>query len=173
MKIAISGAHRVGKTTLVKQLQETLPEYICKIESYYELEEEGIVFSEEPVLEDYMILLEHSIKQIIESEDNVIFDRCPVDILAYIQATDKRGNVNIQSLYDRVQDAMYEIDMLVFVPIEKPDLIGCPESELPRLRSKVNEILNESIREFNSNVIKVAGTPNARRDQVIKMILRI
>ncbi|MCY7362079.1 MAG: ATP-binding protein [Ignavibacteria bacterium] len=173
MKIAITGAHRVGKTTLVEQLQEAIPEYVCKIESYYELEEEGIVFSEEPVFEDYIILLEHSIKQITESEDKVIFDRCPVDIMAYIQALDESGNFNLQSLYSRVQDAMNEIDLLVFVPIEKPDLIGCPDSELPVLRRKVNDILNESVWDFNSNAIKVAGAPSARRDQVIKQMSEI
>lgn len=173
MKIAVSGAHRVGKTTLVEKLQEALPEYVSRTEAYYELEETGFVFSEVPVTEDYIMLLEHSIEQISSNEDNVIYDRCPVDMLAYIQAATEFENFNIQSLYQRVQDAMIEIDLLVFVPVEQPDLIGCPESELPELRFKVNEILSEWIWDFNSNAIEVAGSAEARRDQVIKQMTKI
>ena len=172
MKIAVTGAHRVGKTTLIDKLQESLPEYVSKAEAYYELEETGFVFSDKPVTEEYIMLLEHSIKQITTNEENVIFDRCPVDMIAYIQATSEFENFNIQSLYERVQEAMIEIDLLVFVPVEKPDLIGCPESDLPELRRKVNGILNEWIWDFNFNfnidTIEVTGTLPARRDQVIR-----
>ncbi|MBK8553257.1 MAG: AAA family ATPase [Ignavibacteria bacterium] len=168
MKIAVTGAHRVGKTTLVDKLQESLPEYVSKAEAYYELEETGFVFSDKPVTEEYLMLLDHSVKQITTSENNVIFDRCPIDILAYIQAVNEFKNYNIQSLYDRVQDAMIEIDLLVFVPVEKPDLAGCAESDLPELRRKVNGILKDWIWDFNLNAIEVAGSPVARRDQVIK-----
>ncbi|HMS34174.1 MAG TPA: AAA family ATPase [Ignavibacteria bacterium] len=167
MKIAVTGAHRVGKTTLIEKLQKSLPEYVCKAEAYYELEETGFVFSEMPVYEDYIILLEHSIEQITTKENNILFDRCPVDYLAYIQASIDSENINIQSLYQRVKDVMKEIDLLVFVPVEEPDLIGCPESDLPELRIKVNEILNEWVQDFNSNVLKVTGSMSARRDQVI------
>ena len=168
MKIAVSGAHRVGKTTLVDNLQESFPEYECKAEAYFELEETGFEFSEIPVYEDYIILLEHSIEQIETNENNIIFDRCPLDYLAYIQASNDSENLNIQSLYQRVKDVMNEIDLLVFVPVEKPDLIVCPDSELPELRRKVNEILNDWVWDFNSNVMEVTGSPSARREQVIK-----
>lgn len=170
MKIAVSGAHKVGKTTLIENLKESFPEYECKAEAYYELEETGFVFSDIPVYEDYIILLEHSIEQIDVNETNIIFDRCPADYLAYIQASNDSENLNIQSLYQRVRETMNEIDLLVFVPVEKPDLIGCPESELPELRHKVNEILNDWVRDFNSNVLEVTGSPSSRRDQVIKYL---
>lgn len=170
MKIAVSGAHRVGKTTLVENLAEALPDYECTIEAYYELEELGISFSEEPVFEDYLVMLEHSINQISESGENVIFDRCPLDMLAYIQAVNRFKNFDIKILYQRVKDSMSEIDLLVFVPIEKPDLIDYSETDLPGLRDKVNEILNEWVSDFNSNTIEVSGSPSARTEQVIKQI---
>ncbi len=84
MKIAVSGAHRVGKTTLVENLHEALPDYECKAEAYYELQETGFDFPEIPEVEDYVMMLEHSIKQITESDGNIVFDKCPVDMLAYI-----------------------------------------------------------------------------------------
>ena len=39
MKIAITGAHRVGKTTLAKKLHESFPGCDCYTEPYFELED--------------------------------------------------------------------------------------------------------------------------------------
>lgn len=168
MKIAIAGAHRVGKTTLAEKLSEYYSDYELRPEPYYELEELGHVFSETPNVDDFTEQLEYSIKQISTSEDNVIFDRCPVDLLAYIQATSE--SEDMESFYDRVQNVMKEIDLLVFVPIENPDLIFCPESELSELRHQVNEILNEWIWDFDVETIEVTGTLSTRMNQVIKKV---
>jgi predicted ATPase len=41
MRIAFSGSHRVGKSTLVDRIAEALPTYTAVEEPYYLLEEEG------------------------------------------------------------------------------------------------------------------------------------
>jgi len=170
MKIAVTGAHRTGKSSLVEILNESLPDYISKKEAYYELEETGHVFSEEPAFEDYILQLEYSVGQITTPVDNIIFDRCPIDMLAYIQANNEIENFDIQSLYQRVQRVMTEIDLLIFIPIEDPDIIMCPESELPELRQQVNEILNDWVWDFNIDVIEVSGSTPERKNQVIEYI---
>jgi GTPase SAR1 family protein len=168
MKIAIIGAHRVGKTSLAEKIQESFPDYNYIREPYYDLEEAGHVFSEASNVEDYIEQLEYSFSQISKYGKNVIFDRAPIDILAYIQAMTDSGIS--QSLYNRVQSAMEEIDLIVFVPIENPDLISCRKFELPELRFQVNEILNEWIWDFDLKTIEVKGTLLARRDQILKKI---
>ena len=170
MKIAVTGAHRTGKTALVEILHEALPEYICKPEAYCELEETGYVFSEIPMLEDYLLQLEHSISQVTDPGDNVIFDRCPIDMLAYIQAVSEYDNFDIRSMYQRVQQVMTEIDLLIFVAIENPDRIACQESDLPELRERVNEILSEWIWDFNTDVVEVSGSLKVRINQVMEHI---
>lgn len=173
MRIAITGAHKVGKTSLINELREALPDYEFKAEAYYELEEKGFSFSDVPTGAEYMALLKHSIEQINSSEDNVVFDRCPVDILAYIQAEDELDSSDIQLWYNKIKNIMSEIDLLVFVPVEKPDLIGCTESDLPMLRDIVNEILNDWVWDFNLNTIEVTGSLSERKDQVLKQISKI
>jgi GTPase SAR1 family protein len=168
MKIAIIGAHRVGKTTLAEKLQENLADYDLRMEPYYELEELGYEFSERPNIDDFLKQLEYSIKQISTRDSNVIFDRCPIDFLAYIQAIDETKN--IQSIYTRIESIMKEINLLVFIPIENPDLIQCQESDLPELRYKVNELLSDWIGDFGIEIIKVKGTLLNRRDQVLNKI---
>ena len=170
MKIVITGAHRVGKTTLAENLQESLGDYELLKEPYYELEELGYAFSEIPDIDDFITQLEHSVKQITIKDENVIFDRCPIDFLAYIQAID--GSRSIQSIFNKVDSIMSEVDLLVFVPIEKPDLIICGESDLPELRYQVDEILRDWIWDFGIETIEVRGNLLSRVDQVLSRISR-
>ncbi len=171
MKIAVIGAHRVGKTTLAELVHESLPGYAYLPEPYVEMEETGHLFSETPNVEDFFEQLEYSIDQVSESGDNVIFDRCPLDILAYVRAMN--DSMDIGSLYRTVQGVMEGIDLLVFVPIENPDRISCAESDRPELRSRVNEILEDWIGDFGMETLEVQGTLPARRDQVINKITKV
>lgn len=82
MRVAFTGAHRVGKTTLAEEITDNLSNYDFKNEPYLELEETGYLFSEIPTLDDYIEQFNYSVKQIENSENDVIFDRCPLDILA-------------------------------------------------------------------------------------------
>ncbi|MFD2600874.1 ATP/GTP-binding protein [Flavobacterium suzhouense] len=168
MKIAITGAHRVGKTTLAEKLLEHFPEYELRPEPYYELEELGYEFSETPNIDDFAEQLNYSIKQITASSDNVIFDRCPIDIMAYLEALD--GIQYINSMYDKAESAMEDIDLIIFVPIEEPDIITYQKSDYPELRDTVNEILKESVYDFGIEVIEVKGSLPERISQVLAKI---
>lgn len=171
MKIAITGTHRVGKTTLAEKLHEYFPDYDYYTEPYFELEETGYIFPEIPTADDYLAQLEYSIKQIVQSDNNVIFDRCPIDLLAYIQATDT--SQNLSSLFSKVQNMIDEIDLIVFVPIEVPDLISCSESDLPELRYQVNDILYDLISDFDIETIEVKGSLSDRMKQIQNKIQQI
>lgn len=168
MKIAIAGAHRVGKTTLAEELQEQLPAYELYTEPYYALEESGYLFSDTPDVEDFIKQFQYSIKQIAKAGKDAIFDRCPVDLLAYIHAVDPSRN--IESLFEMAHKAMAEIDLLVFVPIENPDLISLQQSDLPELREDVHDILIDWIEDFGTSTITVNGTLSNRRNLVLKEI---
>ncbi|RDI07016.1 ATP-binding protein [Flavobacterium sp. AG291] len=164
MKIAITGAHGVGKTTLAEKLLEHLPVYDLRPEPYYELQELGYEFSETPNTDDFAEQLNYSIKQITASSDNVIFDRCPVDIMAYLEALN--GIHYINTMYDKAESAMEDIDLIIFVPIEEPDIITYQKSDYPELRDAVNEILKESVYDFGIEVIEVKGSLDQRVRQV-------
>lgn len=168
MRIAITGTHRVGKTTLAEALQVSLPDYEYTVEPYYELEELGYGFSEKPTVDDFIEQLEYSVKQVETSGEDVIFDRCPVDFLAYITALD--GSINTTRYDDRIESIMTSIDLLIFVPIEEPDLIVCHEADMPGLRYRVNEILIERVRDFGVEVLEVKGTLQQRLTQVLNKV---
>ena len=105
MRIAFTGSHRVGKTTLAEEIAKSLPNYEFKTEPYLQLEEEGYEFSEIPTIDDYIEQFNFSIEQISDSKKDVIFDRCPVDLLAYIYAKSKTKNIA----------ALYKIGLVILV----------------------------------------------------------
>ncbi|AWK06838.1 hypothetical protein HYN56_22455 [Flavobacterium crocinum] len=164
MRIAILGAHLVGKTTLAEKLQESFSNYELYPEPYFEMQEMGFAFSETPTADDYMSQLDYSLKQILRSDKNAIFDRCPLDLLAYALAVD--DSVNFQSVFNKIQDAINKIDVFVFVPIEDRDRISCSDSNLPELRYYVNDIIIELINDFDLKVIEVKGDLSQRLNKI-------
>ena len=64
MRIAISGTHFIGKSTLIEDFIKAHPNYRCEIESYYKLQEEKVMeLSLEPTLESLLEQLDYSINQ--------------------------------------------------------------------------------------------------------------
>src|SRR5215210_662797 len=123
MRIAVSGAHRTGKTTLIEELSRALPTYTAVDEPYYLLAEEGHEFAEMPCLEDFELQLERSIECIVDSDRDQLFDRCPADILAYLMTHRDSDRFDIERCLPRVRGAMQRLDLIVFVPIEDPDRV--------------------------------------------------
>ncbi|QEC43678.1 AAA family ATPase [Pseudobacter ginsenosidimutans] len=168
MRIAVVGAHRVGKSTLAEEVLANLPGYTLEMEPYYQLESSGYEFSEIPTAEDFIEQFNYSARLVSKSEGNVIFDRCIIDILAYLHVIDPE--LNIQLLFETAQTVMAEIDLLVFVPIEEPDLIPDHQTDLPKLRRLVNDLLHDWIWDLGIEAIEVSGTLLNRRDQVLAKI---
>lgn len=168
MRIAICGAHKVGKTTLAEELLEHLSGYTLEAEPYYQLELLGYEFSENPTAEDFIEQFNYSAKLGSKNENNVIFDRCVIDILAYLHVLDPGRN--IQLLFETAQTIIAGIDLIVFVPIEEPDLIPRHQTDLPKLRSQINDLLYDWIEDFGIAVIEVNGTLSNRIDQVLTKI---
>lgn len=168
MRIAIFGAHQVGKTTLAEELLENLPGYTLETEPYYQMESSDFEFSEEPNAEDFVEQFNYSVQLISQSGNDILFDRCFIDILAYLHILDPHRN--IKPLFEKAQSMISEIDLFVFVPIEEPDLIHEHEIDFPKLRNQVNDVLHDWIDDFGIEAVKVSGTLSKRRDQVLAKI---
>ncbi|HPJ40265.1 MAG TPA: AAA family ATPase [Spirochaetota bacterium] len=174
MKIAISGAHYTGKTTLGSQLSTLLTGYSFLEEPYYQLLEDGYEFCAIPGVEDYEVQLELSIQQITDSDEKTIFDRCPLDFLAYIKTHKNSNFFNIEDWKEKIDGALNQLDVVVYVPVESPDLIPCPLSEYPKLRDevdiKVQDLIYDFESQFSFTAIEVRGKINNRLNQVLELV---
>jgi predicted ATPase len=174
MRIAISGTHFSGKSTLVEALYEALPHYITVEEPYLALQEEGYEFAELPTIEDFELQLERSIENLDESSPDIIFDRCPADILGYLLLHADAEAFDLQEWLPRVQTAIRKLDLVAFLPIEEPDRIVLPFSQDAAYRQSVDEKLKEVILQnlfdFETDVLEVTGSPQRRVEQVLSHI---
>jgi hypothetical protein len=63
-----------------------------------------------------------------------------------------------------------EIDLFVFVPIEKNDFISCDSGDFPKLRRQVDDLLQDWIYDLDMQVIEVKGTILDRSNQILAKI---
>lgn len=141
MRIGISGTHGTGKTTLAEAVCARLPGHVVAEEPYYLLEEEGHEFQFPPSLDDYRALTACSMRNLRSAPAGIVFDRTPLDYLAYMAATgtDPAEQVDDVSL----RQAFAGLDLLVITVITPETERVLPPAELPGLRSRMNEALLE------------------------------
>jgi predicted ATPase len=171
MRIAVSGTHFSGKSTLVEELSRLLPNYLTVEEPYHLLVDEGHELSDPPSIEDFELQLKRSIEILEEDEPDVLFDRCPADLLAYLLTHEESDAFDLERWLPRVQAAVETLDLIVFLPVERRDRIPLPTSEDAEFRmlvdEKLREILLESSFGFDVDVLEVTGPLDERVRQVM------
>lgn len=178
MRIAVTGTHRVGKSTLLAELEERLPAYRVVDEPYHLLEEEGYAFASPPCLEDFLEQLRRSLELLEDAEDarDVLFDRCPLDFLGYLLTHEESDSFDLEEWLGRVRSTVQSLDLVVFVPIEERDRIPLPAHEAPELRAEVDEklawMLLDDPFELGVEVLPVHGSTTARVTQVLERLGR-
>jgi hypothetical protein len=174
MRIAFSGTHRVGKSTLLEEVARHLTGYETVEEPYNQLEEDGYEHAEEPTLQDFQAQLERSIASLEEGARNMLFDRCPADVLAYLLTHEDAESFEPEAWMDGAREAMESLDLVVFVPIERPDRIAVPSHEDLRLRrrvhAKLENLLLDDAYDFGVEVLVVEGDLDARCKQVLARV---
>ncbi|MFI8221441.1 AAA family ATPase [Streptomyces sp. NPDC085932] len=139
MRIGVSGAHGTGKTTLIEGLCAHLPDHVPVDEPYLLLEEEGYEFSYPPSPEDYRAQLKRSVLLLHSPADDIIFDRTPVDFLAYLAV--QGHDIAEEAAPYALESVMTGLDILVVAPITAETEKSLPKAEMPRLRESVNDEL--------------------------------
>lgn len=172
MRIAISGAHRTGKSTLVEDLCRSLPGHSAVEEPYRALEEEGHRFAESPSIEDFELQLERSIRSLTEGTPNQIYDRCPADFLAYLATHSDRHAFDLEAWVPQAKTAMESLDLVVLVPIEQPDRIQLSAGDRPKWRRRVADelrtILLDDTLGLGVDCLEVRGDARERLHQVLQ-----
>lgn len=176
MRIAVTGTHRVGKSTLIEALEERLAEYRVVDEPYHLLEEEGYEFASPPCLEDFLEQLRRSVELLEDKEGarNVLFDRCPLDFLGYLLTHEESASFDLEEWLPRIRSTIQTLELIVFVPIEERDRIQLPAHEDPELRAEVDEKLSWMLLddpfELGVEVLRVHGSRTARVTQVLERL---
>ena len=164
MRIAVSGTHGVGKTTLIEEFLRTHPAFTHEPEPYTVMVEDlGEEFSDDPNVEDFRRQLEFNIDRLRQHApgENVIYERCPIDFLAYVDALDAGS---VEALLESVSTAMQNLDLILYLPLDKDQIL---ESEYPKLQKAVDRRLNSMLLDdelgiISTHVVEARGSTAQR-----------
>jgi len=176
MRIAVTGTHGSGKTTLIEDFCTANPHYEHVAEPYWLLAQQGVVFADGPTVADLEEQLKQSCSLILEtSETDVVFDRCPLDFLAYLDVVS--GGEGFEwspdgKLLVRIEKALASLDRVVFVPLRRPDDITV-SIEFPKLRLRVDARLKTMLREDDLGLLvdgpQVVEVTGDRQERVTRL----
>jgi predicted ATPase len=150
MRVAISGTHCCGKSTLIDEFLSAHPDFVHEPEPYTVLQEEyGEVFSAEPSADEFYRQLEFNLERLRlnhPEDDRIIYERSPADFLAYILALSDLGREQDSSrILERslalVTEGIRLLDLIAFIPADDEDGMATFDSEDPELRAAVNRQL--------------------------------
>ena len=173
MRIAISGSHSLGKSTLVWDWVKRHPEYTREEEPFRALDSEmyDIRFRQESnrLHNDIQMYYNASRVNLYPSiNDCVIFDRAPVDYIAYSQYTADKKTTDIDDAFvsamvPRVRETLQRLDLVVFIPmtdrwpVEMED-DGIRPVDLP-YRAEVDAIFKQIYRDERFSVMPEINRP--------------
>ncbi len=174
MRIAITGSHSLGKSTVVNDWIAAHPEYRREEEPYRALSLHGpyeIEFRDASTRLHNGIQMYYSISRVHRYSTNsadVIFDRAPVDAIAYslYTATKRTTDIDlafVETLVPAVRESLDHLDILAFVPKmeEWPVEIEAdgirPEDHA--YRDEVDTIFKQIYREGRFQVMPAANAP--------------
>jgi predicted ATPase len=177
MRIAVSGTHRAGKSTLVEQLANHLPRHVVVEEPYHLMVEDGYEFGHPPSLEDFEAQLERSLQELGEKRANVLFDRCPLDLLAYANVHADAEGFELDEWLPRVRAALETLDLIVLVSLEPERIPFDPaEDDDEELRNAVDEELRDIVLDdclgldLRMEIVEVEGSVADRASAVLRRI---
>lgn len=176
MRIAISGSHCSGKSTLIEDFLAVHPDYLHEPEPYEWLEDfYGEAVAAEPTAADFHRQLEISVERLQQYSRgaNVILERSSIDFVAYLLALTDLGRSArdcelTASATDLAATGMAHVDLLVVLPLNGRDGIVAPESEDLELRDSMNERLLELVANDEhsllggTRVLEISGTRRQR-----------
>jgi hypothetical protein len=175
MRVAVSGTHCSGKSTLIDAFLSAHSEYVYEPEPYEALNDlYGEGFGAEPSAEDFFRQLEYQIERLHQyrSGDRVIFERSPADFVAYLLALNDLDRDTADAALTKQSitaagNAVALLDLIVYVPASD---VPAPESEDPKLRRAVDArlermLLDDDLGLFTNDppsILELAGTTAQR-----------
>jgi nicotinamide riboside kinase len=170
MKIAISGAHSQGKTTLVNALQASglLSEYKFKTSLTRGMQEAGYNINEDgDEVTQLAIMVKHF--QRLSEEGNIVYDRCALDGYAYSMALPIRLKI-LDVIRDLFLLMTNKYDIIFYVEPELPLIEDGQRTTKKEFFDRVVQSFEALIKSFSVPVVRIKGSVEERTNQVILAI---
>ena len=187
MRIAVSGSHGTGKSSLIEAFLARCPGYAHEPEAYEALADDIELTADGPTPEGLQALLDYTIAAVDLRAAGVpvIFERSPADYLAYAMAAarsvwsqDALASFIAESL-PRVRESVRRLDLIVFLPVSAE--VAARSGEGRRYRRRVDDALRRILIEddhglFDAGppprVVELGPRPSDQLDQLLELATR-
>lgn len=150
MRIAFSGTANTGKTTLVRDFLTMWPMYSTPEKSYRNLiVNNEITHSKHVTKEGQQAILDFMIESMKgkTTEDNVVYDRCPLDNIVYSMWANEKNVSDIDDEFiskciSKVRESVKNLDIIFWVPYNENIVItrdGMRETDVEYIK-EINNI---------------------------------
>jgi predicted ATPase len=165
VRFAVSGSHGTGKSTLIAGFLERRPAYVHEPEAFETIGDDvDLTESGGVTAEGLRALLEYTVSTIAShaADAGVVFERSPVDYLAYARAARESwpaGEADdfLATCIPRVRSALGHLDLIAYVPVSP--LIRPRDEVDPRMRRRVDRCLRRALLDDEYDLFEGSDRP--------------
>ena len=166
MRLAVSGSHGTGKSTLIAAFLAKRSEYRHEPEAFETLGDDvELGESGEPTVDGLRALLEYTVSAVASraSDACVVFERSPVDYLAYACASRDARRADpvaefLSASVPIVKASLRALDLVAYLPVS-PDGPGGRPGENAGYRRRVDRCLRRALLEDEYDLLDDPGAP--------------
>jgi hypothetical protein len=152
-RIAVSGSHSTGKSTLIAAFVDLRRQYLHEPEAYETLADDvALTSSEGPSPDGLQSLLDYTIAAVSRQGPDacVIFERSPVDYLAYAAACRDAWSAPftrefLAAAVPAVRSSLRHLDLIALLPVSDAGPIRPRRDEDERFRKRVGDKLRRAL----------------------------
>lgn len=180
MRAAFTGAHSIGKTTLLNECKKKYPDYIFVDEVTRVVKRNyGININEGGDTETQLYILAEHIKNHLMPGENILLDRCILDGYCYTkyQVLQHKVTENILSAYSEVFSNLFDNLDIIFYPNAADVKLVSDGERSTNVQFRVDmvnifeEIITYKLSEAHrSKIIKISGTVEERLQTIEKYL---
>ncbi len=171
MKIAITGAQGVGKTTLVKQINKDFPDFKILPEAARLAKEAGYNLDQTATKETEMWLIAKQIE--LENEEGKwVADRCAIDALAYIHYLFPEEADLIEFATKTLVPNFNKYDLVLYLPSGEFPIEddGVRTTDI-KFQEDIDRYVRDILEKHKIPFVKIIGTPEERLAKVRNLLL--
>ena len=178
MKVAVTGSHGVGKSTLINDILNYLNREAGLSRSFKLLEETprqafklGFPINENNTPETQLWIFAKQLEMELVANDDYIVYKCYVDLLAYALHFFKERQDLINTLKDISSRAANKYDLVIYLPTgEFPIEDDGVRSTDTDFQERVDKLVLKILVEFGINYVKITGNKEERLRRAIELI---
>ena len=170
MRIGFTGTMSVGKTTLVKALQEIpdLVDYTFTTERSAYLHSLGIPLNHETTIEGQTVFLAERVSELMQP--NIVTDRTIIDVMAFTHCANRVSHIDGDAFEDYAKRFLSGYDYIFYV---SPKGVDIEDNGVRETDATYREEIDKTIKKLLEKHRPIHYTIEGSTEERIKQILNI